>query len=289
MSLYTVPATAFLSVSDQADLISVAQDVPVNVFTDEEGVERVTYGTTPASDNALGLLTTSFISAIRKAASASAMLDADEAFAVALVEFVASVRSYDLSSTIPFSASIAVTLKRRVWEADRSADLIVVRDTVAKVYWRIMHAHDGDAAAAYETCRTSVNGLSASTFMSVHNVFGGVETLDPAPTSEDSGPRHALAAAIGSAEKAVCQTDLVEWLFTLVSSKESTILRLAYGFRDDATEILRLDNGFQMGEELTDLAISAIVGGAGSTVQKQRVRALDTMRSAIEADDADAL
>ena len=292
MPLYSAPATEFLTVGDQRTLIAAAQDVAVDVFSDPDGEERITYGTTPASEAAMSHLTTSFIAAIRKAAARSTMLGHDEAFAVALAEFVEAIRRHDLDADLPFSATIATVMAWAVQRADRSSDLVVVRDTVAKVYWRIMHAHDLDAAAAYATCRNTVNGLSPSTFMAVHCVLGGVDSIDPILRAEDDdrAPRHALAAAVGSDEASVVQADLVDWLWTLVSARQQAILRLRFGFRDDATEILRLDYGFRMGEELTDEAIAAVLVGMGrSTVQKERIRALRIMRDALEALDAEGV
>lgn len=284
MSAFARLATEFLSVSAQAAHIAAAQEVPVHVL-EIEGEERLIYGTTPTSEAALDVLTGAFMPAIEKAARASRVLDEGDALSVALLEFVEAVRDFDLEAPLPFSATIATRLRYAVLRADRANDLVRVKDNVAAVYWRLIHKHDGDFAAAYEEVKATDNGLAPATFMAVHNVIGGIDSLDPVLCTEDDdhGPRHALASAVGSHEDRLTDRDEVEWLFTLVSDRQEAILRLAYGFSDAATEEIRLAKGYAIGEIMTDAQTAHALDLTRPTAQRERTRALATMREALEA------
>lgn len=284
----TLPVSQrFLSVAEQRDLLTAAQDVPVTVTTADDGSERVTYGTTPASESALETLTAAFMPAIEKAARSAKVLDDDDALGTVLAEFLAAVRRYDLTSDVPFSATISVILHRAVSDTDRTSDTITVRENVAARYWRLMHKHAFDVLAAYIECRDTSNGFDPVTFLAVHNALR-VKSLEAlaAPLSDDD-PLQAAAHATHtpSAEAWIVTADLVRWLFEQVGTREETILRLRYGFCDLATENLLYasEKGLHVGDVLSDVQIAEVTGWARSTVSRLGNAALAEMRTAYAA------
>jgi len=281
---FAMPTTEFLSVADQADLIAAAQEAPVTFVLDEAGDERTVYGKTAASESALERLTLAFMPVIEKEARRSKVGDPDDVLGTVLAEFVATVRRHDTTSPIPFSKTIGTILGRCVSDTARTSDLVQIKESAAAYYWRLIHKHDGDFSAAYAEVKESGTGLAPATFLSIHSVIGGIDSIDPLISAEDSsGPRHALATALEGPEGYVVDRAMVAHLFTLVGEQERTILRLAYGFRDHATETLRLAAGFKIGEALTDLEVAACGIGAGigrATVNRRRLAALAVMREA---------
>lgn len=302
MSLSAATATEFLSVTDQARLIAAAQDVPCQIVTDADGTERVVYGQTPAAERALEELTRAFLPLLHKAARSSKVLDEDDAFGLALAEFVAAIRRHDTTSDVPFSAVLPTVLRYAISDADRTSDLIVVRENVAARYFRLMHKHEGSVEAAYGECRDTANGFDPATFLAVHRAIGSPASLDGAPGEYDgtmsdgltAGQFNAQEAALadrtpGPEETAVA-ADLVRWLFTLTDDRQESILRLRYGFCDLATENLRLAAGFRTGEDLSDAQVAVAAHLSRPTVQREKTKALATMRAALQGlvDEADA-
>lgn len=280
-NLYDIPATESLSLETMWELIADVQDVPLTITTDSDGNEHVTYGKTPASEAGMERLTTAFIASIRKACRASKVLDTEDAFSVALTEFVAAVRRYDLGSDVPFSATIGTILRNKLSDADRTSDIIVIKENVAARYWRLMHKHDHDLQAAYEECRDTANGFDPSTFLAVHRALNvaawealvdkdGGAVIDTATAVRELGP-----------EAAVVEADLVEWLFTRVDDRQETVLKLRYGFVAPATESLLVDSGFHLGEVLTDIAVAEVSGIGRATVQREKAKGLSLMREAL--------
>lgn len=288
---FTATATEFLSVTEQTALIAIAQDVPVEVVTiDGEDVTR--YGKTAASESAMERLVLAFMPVIAKEARRSKVGDPDDAEATLLAEFVSTVHLHDVFSSVPFSATIGTILRRKISDTSRTSDLVTVKESVAVYYWRLIHKHDGDFAAAYAEVKTTSNNLAPATFLAVHNIIGGIDSLDPLLSAEDgdSGARHALAGAVSSHEDTVVTAEEVAWLLSLTTDEEQTILRLAYGFRDDATEILRVAAGFKIGEILTDVEISGTSVPLGrATINRRRLSGLATMRAAMETAFAEAV
>lgn len=282
-TLSAIPATEHLSVEDQRELIAAAQDVPVEVV-EVDGEERVLYGKTPASELALERLTTSFVAAIRKAAATARVMDKDDAFALCLAEFVAAVRRYDLTSTVPFSATIGTILLRAVSDASRTSDLITVRENVAARYWRLMHKHDFDVQAAYAECRDTANGFDPMTFLSVHRAMATVETIEPLTPGdgETASAAYLVADHRPDPEALAVEADLVTWLFSLVGNREETVLRLRYGFRDEATEKVLVNFGLHLGTVLSDVQVAEVTGIARSTVSRLGAGSLAAMRGALQ-------
>lgn len=278
-----VTATEFLSVDEQTALLAVAQDVPTTVEADENGEDRCIYGKTPESEAALSRLTTAFMPAVLKAARASRVQDFDDALATALAEFMAAVREYDVTSRLPFSATLPSRLRFAVLRADRANDVITVKDNVAAVYWRLIHKHDGDANAAYEEVKTTDNNLAPSTFLAVHHIIEGVDSLDGVISDDDDedGPLHPVAASVESHEERIATEALVDYLFSKVNDRQEGILRLAYGFSDLATEKIRLAKGYAIGELMSDLQVAHALDLTRPTVQRDRKKALDVMRAAV--------
>jgi len=281
-------STEFLSVARQAELIAAAQSAPVELFVSEDGTESLRYGYSPASENALEELVRSFLPVISKEARRSKRLDFEDAEATLLAEFVATVRLHDLASPVPFSKTIGTILSRKISDTDRTSDLVPVKESVAVYYWRLMHRHDYDVAAAYEEVKTTANGIAPATFLAVHAIVSGVDSIDVSIGAADAGDEAAVrAASLGrSFEDRVALRAEVDWLFTLVDDRAESVLRLVFGFADSATETFRLAHGFQIGEELTDAQAAYVLGITRPTAQRDRVKALAVMRSAIEALEA---
>lgn len=284
--MHTLPhalPTESLSVAEQASLIATAQAAPSSVVIDSEtGEERTVYAHSAAADAALERLTLAFLPAIRKAAASakSSRIDFDEAFSAATEAFVLAVREHDLSSSLPFSATIATILDRAVGLEERAADLVRVRDTVAKVYARIMREHNGDVVAAYAASAAGETGLAPSTFLAVHEILSGFISLST-PTDEEAPDPVDLYAAVEGPEGRIVDEALSEYLFNLVTPEQEQILRLAYGFQDDASDDLRVLHGHRLGEILSDAQIAPIVALTRPTTQRRRVAALDVMREAL--------
>ena len=286
MHLNTAAPTEFLSVEEQAALIGDAQDVPVEIVVDEDGTERAVYGRTAASEAALDRLTRAFLPAIHKAARASKAQTFEEAESVVLEAFVNAVRRFDLTSSVPFSATISTILFRAVSDSDRTSDLIVVSEAVAARYWRLIHKHDGDVAAAYEEAqRETSHHLGGATFLAVHNIIGGLGSIDPLIAADDEGSARFYLAATEGHEAQIVDRDRIRRLFDVVSEQEGTIVRLAYGFSDSATETLRVAHGFSDGECLSDLAISEVVGLGRATTNRRRLGALAAMKADLLNDE----
>lgn len=309
MDLFTAPAAAFLSTSDQLDLILAAQDVPLDITTDDDGAEVLVYGKTPESEVALDTLTRAFMPTIRKSAGLSKMLDADtDALGVVLVEFIEAVRRYDTTSSVPFSATISTILQRRVSDTDRTSDLITVKENVAARYWRLMHKHGMDVASAYAECATTSNGFDPQTFLAVHRAIG-VESIDVTFGADDRSytVSHGGAAntskvegflgATGSSDFAdqLADRDLVRWLLDPASPdtenitpRQSSICRAAYGFSDLATENLMVEHNLRPGDIQPDLALSGVFGGSRPGIQRERKAALVLMAAKHAAAEEEA-
>lgn len=279
-------ATEFLSVEEQAHLIGDAQDVPVEIVSDEDGTERAVYGKTAASEAALERLTLAFMPAIQKAARATKAQDFEEAESVALEAFLDAVRRHDLTSKVPFSATISTILFRAISDSDRTSDLVVISEAVAARYWRLIHKHEGDVAAAYEEAqRETAHHLGGATFLAVHNIIGGIGSIDPLIAADDDGGARYYLAAVEGHEARIVDADRIARLFEIVSDEEGQIVRLAYGFHDEATENLRVAHGFRLGETLSDQQISGVVGLGRATTNRRRLSALAAMKESLLSDE----
>lgn len=274
-------ATAFLTSDEQTDLIRDAQTSPRTLTTTNDGKVQWTYTTTPESEAALDALTRAFLPAIRRAASTSKRLDSDDALSVVLVEFVAAVRRHDLSSPVPFSATVSTILFRAVSDHDRTSDIITVKEATAARYWRLMHRHDFDAHAAYAECQTHTIDFDPATFLAVHRAIS-VDSLDALRSGTDSAPL-VTAQELDDASHTLVQADLIRWLFDLVTDRQEGILRARYGFDDLATENLMVEAGLRPGEVLSDVQVSEVLHLGRATVQRERVAALAVMRAAMQA------
>lgn len=272
----------FLTVAEQADLIAAAQDVPAILAVQDDGTEVTKYLPTPASEAATDALVRAFLPALERAAHLAKVIDLDDAFSAATEEFMLAIHEHDTTSTLPFSATIATRLRFAVLRADLRHDVIRLPRTAIKTYFRYLHAHGGDVSAAYSDVKANDPEMHGSTFLAIHHVVGGMGNLDPVTAADEGFGAGYNAAAIDSHEIAVATAAEVEWLFTKVAPEEETVLRLAYGFRDEATENLRVEAGFQIGECLSATEISGTaVGGGKATVNRRRASGLAKMRDAL--------
>lgn len=301
-------ATEFLSVGEQRRLIADVQDVPVTValITDDEGteVEHATYGSTPASEQAMTELVTAFNPLLNKIARTTKVQETEDAYSVVLLEFVEALRRYDLDSDVPFSALIPTILRYRLSDADRTSDLIVVKENVAARYHRLVHKHDGDIEAAYAECRDTTNGFDPVTFLAVHRVIGsgeGVRSIDFSLDLQDGKPQQVISGKYraGGQHRAedylmpidgtsaltedFITRDLADWLLTQITPRQALVQRLWHGFADEETEKVALAANLRPGDVLTEQQIAFAAGVGRGTVTKEKRVGLETMRAAYKA------
>lgn len=294
-ALFDLRATESLTDEEQRELIAIAQDVPVTIEDTEDG-ERLIYGTTPAADAALDRLTRAFMPALRTAANRSTHLDHDtDAFGIVLEEFVKAVRAYDVTSSLPFAATIKTILRFAIVHADRTHSVINVPERVSGRYYALMSKHGGDVQAAYQECRTELNGFDPLTFLAVHYALAGASSIDVTAGESDNTYRAAPGgtANISSVEKALGQQlgdgiedfitrDLVEHLLAAVEPHQEDVLRHRYGFRDLATETSLVRVGLRPGEVLTDDQVAFALGRSRATVQRQKKAGLAAAKAAYD-------
>lgn len=308
MSVYTSALTAqdtsaqTLTVNEQYALITDVQNVPTTVEILEDGSEYVTYGVTPASEAAGAKLLAAFWPAIIGAARKTKLAgQLDDAEGVALEEFVRAVREYDLTSDTPFHHTIKARLERAVQLADRvEASAVTVPAVQVARYYRLLHAHDLDATRAAEAAAADPGKwlLTGASFLAVHaalsrpnyhgNGHGDGQFRDER-ANESVDPFAALDTPAPSPEEDVLDREYARWLLAQTSDRQESICRLAYGFQDHASDTARLDHGYREGDVLDDSQVADCLDLTRPTVQRERSKALKTMRAAAEAAIADEI
>lgn len=290
MSIYTNADTTvnFLSDEEQRTLIAAAQDVPVTIETGDDGAEVVRFGRTREADAALTRLVQAFSPLIKSVARTSKVLDYDEAEATCYERFLQAVREFDPAVIRSFSAAVRAMLRMEISDKDRTSDLIQVKENVAARYFRLIHKHDGDVAAAYEECRLTANGFDPASFLAIHRAIG-IESIDRAADSRDfrdfSRQETSLTDQTVNFDEALAQADLVRWAFTKVTEREATVLRLRYGFDDLATENIRSAAGFLNDKSdmvMSDREVAQCLRSSTATVNRIRREALAVMRAAMD-------
>jgi DNA-directed RNA polymerase specialized sigma subunit len=281
-----------------ARLVAAAQHVPTSIrtetVTDDNGVAQTVavtfYGTNADAEAALEQLVNAFLPVLHSVAHTSRVLDFDDALMICVESFVSYIRTFDLSSVLPFKAPIRTILSRRLGDTGRASGIIPISPSVHARYRQLMDRHAWNAVDAYRECVETVNALDPDTFLKVSRVIG-VDSLDQALLNDDGDdgtPRFeaALADPEPNPEDVTVQAELVRWLFSLVDSDAEQILRLAYGFDDLATENARLAHGYRAdGTVLSDREVGHIVGLARLTVGRRRNAALGVMRAALGEDE----
>lgn len=282
--------TRGLSVNEQYALITDIQNVPTTVTVQPDGSEYVTFGVTPASEAAGAKLIAAFMPAIERAARAC-KLDStrDDAASVALEAFVIAVREYDLTSDTPFHHTISARLTRAVLLADREEVRTYVPPVQVARYHRLMHAHNMDAEAAAETLRGGAGKwlLSREAFLSIHYAMRGNEIPDSPYGGAHLLPSEDYADVVvdpaPSIEDEITTRDYARWLLAQTTDRQESVCRLAYGFQDAASDALRVTKGYREGDLLDDLQVGDCLDVPRSTVNRERNKALSTMRAAAEA------
>ena len=286
----------YLSDSEIARLVTIAQSVPTVIDTDADGGERVIYMNTPEADDALSRLTNAFLPVLNSVAGSSTALPYEDAFMIVCEEFISYVRRFDLSSALPFKAPIRTILSRRLGDEGRTSGLIVVKENAAARYRQLMDRHDWNLEAAYADCKAGQ--FAPETFLAVHRAIG-VESLEAehrngGPSASASGDRVTtlatyeaeLADPEPSPEAITVQAETIRYLFSLVPADREAILRLAYGFSDLATENSRLAAGFRAdGSPMSDREVAQVLGMRTPTVNRHRNEALAVMRDALADED----
>ena len=279
--MITMPKTENLSVNEQFALITDIQNVPTTVTVQEDGSEFVTYGVTPASEAAGEKLMAAFWPAIRAAARSTKLRgNEEEAEAVALEAFVRAVREFDLTGDTPFHHVVPNVMRRAVRAADRQdSTQVTIPDVQVKRYFRVFNEHGRDAATALAAVRLApeVWLLSPEAFLTIHLALQNSTSLD-APASTV----HEELAAPAPMEDTVITREYVRWLLDQTTDRQQAVCRLAYGFADLDTENLRVSHGYREGDVLEDLQVADCLGVPRSTVNRERNKALATMRTAAE-------
>jgi hypothetical protein len=276
--------TENLSVTEQYALITDIQNVPTTVEIQEDGSEYVTFGVTPASEAAGAKMVAAFWPAIQAAARLAPLkgregYSLEDGESAALEEFVRAVREYDLTSDTPFHHTLSTRLRFAVLRAVREdATVFSVPAVQIARYHRAMHGNGLDAASALEDVKANPGkwDLTAPAFMAIHRAMTGGFSL-----SEDgAGVLDTLVTE--SPEDAVIRREYVRWLLDQTTDRQETICRLAYGFTGQDTESLRVSHGYREGDVLEDLQVADCLDMARSTVNRERLKALATMRAAAE-------
>ncbi|MFC0623803.1 hypothetical protein [Kribbella deserti] len=281
----TVENTQSLSVSEQYALITDIQNVPTTVTIQDDGSEYVTYGVTPASEAAGAQLLAAFMPAIRAAARRTKLKgNEEEAEAVALEAFVRAVREYDLTSDTPFHHIVGNVMRNAVSRSDRdeSTSLTIPEVQVAR-YHRLMHANGGDVRRAYEAAsagRDSAGGglLSKDAFLTIHLALNSSSSLDAPSAAVHEAELEAPEATADT----IVRREYVGWLLGQATRRQEQICRLAYGFTDHNTQRLRVLRGYRQDDVLEDMQVADCLDMSRSTVQRDRMKALATMRGAAE-------
>lgn len=284
--------TENLSATEQFALITDIQNVPTTVTVQEDGSEYVVYGVTPASDAAGAKLTAAFMPAIRAAARLAPLkgregYSIEDGESVALEEFVLAVREFDLTADTPFHHTLPTRLRFAVLRAVREeATTVSVPAAQVARYHRMMHAHGMDASAALAAAEADPAkwSLSGPGFMAVHRAM--TSTALDRGTGED-GNDFPAGASTDSPEDDIVNRDYARWLLDQTTDRQNRICRLAYGFTDRDTENLRVTHGYREGDVLEDLQVADCLEMARSTVNRDRIKALATMRAAAENEMAD--
>jgi DNA-directed RNA polymerase specialized sigma subunit len=281
-----------LTAEEQFALITDVQNVPTTVETryDEDGnaYEYVTYGVTAASEAAGARLIEAFMPAIRNAARLApkkgrAGYTAEDGESVAMEEFVRAVREFDLTADTPFHHTLSTRLRFAVLRSVREeATQVTVPAVVIARYHRAMHANGLDAAATLAAINAHPGkwDLSASAFMAVHRAMTATEL------EYDYEAAHAGSTEAPSHEDTIVDREYARWLLEQTTERQQAICRLAYGFRDTASDTARLAHGYREGDALEDLQVADCLDMARSTVNRERGKALKTMRAAAEKEIA---
>jgi DNA-directed RNA polymerase specialized sigma subunit len=284
--------TGNLPVNEQYALITDIQNVPTTVTVQEDGSEYVVYGVTPASEAAGEKLLAAFMPAIKAAARRTKLRgNEDEAEAVALEAFVRAVREYDLTSDTPFHHIIRNVLRNAISVSDtQESTAVTIPEGQVDRYHRQMHAHGNDVRAAYAAATAARNDdgsrvlLSKEAFLTIHLALHGTSSLDVAhpETSELASPADAALTVADSVEDGVIRREYVRWLLDQPTERQAQICRLAYGFTDIQTGNACVLKGYRSGDVLEDLQVADVLDMARSTVNRERGKALATMRAAAE-------
>lgn len=282
-------ATESISAADEALLVTAAQACPVEIYLDADGRGCTRFLSTDSSRRAVERLSAAYIAAIHAAANTARTLDRDDAFSVASLGFVEAVMSTDL--TLGSLAGRAQTLMRfAILEAENAGPVVSIKRDMLNRYRGLLRKHDGDIEAALAECREGRISLAPATFLSVHHALRTV-SLDVPLISSDGDCAETMSDILTDPahltpgpEEAAVTAELSSWLLSLVPAEQERILRLAYGYVDNATEDIRVAAGFKFDELLSDAQTGIALFTSRARVQRARVAALSTMRAALQAE-----
>jgi hypothetical protein len=269
----------FLGAAEQDVLIATIQDVPVEHLVLDDGTERLVFRNTTAADAAMDQLLGSYVKLIEKTASRATVISREDAQSELMLAFIEAVRRHDITKGVPFHRTIGAILYGALSVAQGTSDVIVIPETIALRYWRVMHDADMDVQVAYESC--GKHNLASTTFLAVHHALT-IQSLDVSvgASNGDSEPGREMGFVAASPEADIVTADLVRWLFEQVTDTQETIIRARYGFCDDATETILVAHGLHLGDVISDIQVAEVTGIGAKTVQRQRVKGLASMKAA---------
>lgn len=285
-----------LTANEQFALITDVQNVPTYDVTHADGSVYRIYEMTPASEAAGAALIEAFMPLIESAARKTKLAGQyEDAYGDAMEAFVRAVREYDLTSDTPFHHTIKARVERAVMLGDRveSSSVTVPAVQIAR-YYRLLHAFDLDATLAARAAEEDPSKwlLSGPAFLAVHaalsrpsyhgNGTGNGHFRDER-ANDSMDPFDVIASVAPSAEDEVLDREYARWLLDQTTDRQQSVCRLAYGFQDAASETARAAKGYRLGEVLEDLQVADCLGMSRPTVQRERGKALKTMREAAEA------
>lgn len=307
MPSFTTPSVKFLTEEELHAAVAAAKDTATEIFTNPDGSETVRHLATPRSEQAMYELCVAFKPLIESVSRKSKYVAAapqherawryEEAQSICTETFIRAVREHDSDSEKPFSVMIRVILARALSDAYlTSVDLVSVKHDVAARYWALMDKYDQDAQAAYAECQSTANGFMPATFLAIHLALSGVLSIDVPIQDEHSDDYSSFEGSIESLlgdpavsfEEDHANADLARWFLTKVNDRDAQMIRLRFGFNDDATETLRRDANLPSATDepvLTNGQVGEAIGAGTSTVRR-RIEdvALPAMRAA--ADEA---
>ncbi len=226
-----------------------------------------------------------------------------EMFCVAVEAFHSAVLEHDLASEHRLSTHAYPAMRFAILAEMPSKHGVAIPKSAIDHYVRVMQAHGNDFGAAYAAAQLGGQGISAAELMTVHRAVGPREDADVvlgeendeylAYSSELTGsggnmsksyPRDLRFPPVEGMPSEVDVSTLRAALGALPPWQQD-VMRLHFGFRDEASEATRAAYGLRPGSKVSDRDIAVMLESSRSAVQRWRTAGLEKMRSALAARD----